>query len=148
MKFGIDIPHNAANSFNLLFVLLISTIYSIVINRLHAGTSCCKVIKRLGQIRRCYMAKSEFPRFANECKINIKQIAVFLMASLYHSSGLSVHTGIKRNSPHPPPATSTCNISSRCIRHRTRSKPGVVTGTLSHLNKKTMFINCVLQGSG
>ena len=30
MKFGLDIPHNAANSFNLLFVLLISTIYSTV----------------------------------------------------------------------------------------------------------------------
>ena len=28
MKFGLEIPHNAANSFNLLFVMLISTIYS------------------------------------------------------------------------------------------------------------------------
>ena len=37
----------------------------IVINRLHAATSCCKVIKRLEQIHRCYMAKSEFPRFAD-----------------------------------------------------------------------------------
>ena len=28
MKFGLDIPRNAAYSFNLLLVLLISTIYS------------------------------------------------------------------------------------------------------------------------
>ena len=31
MKFGLDIPHNVANSFNLLFVLLILTIYSRII---------------------------------------------------------------------------------------------------------------------
>ena len=37
----------------------------IAINRLHVATGCCKAIKRLGQIRRCYMAKSEFPRFAD-----------------------------------------------------------------------------------
>jgi len=37
----------------------------IVINQLHAATSCCKVIKRLEQIHRCYMAKLEFPRFAD-----------------------------------------------------------------------------------
>jgi len=37
----------------------------IVINRLYVATSCCEAIKRLGLTRRCYMAKSEFPRFAD-----------------------------------------------------------------------------------
>jgi len=38
----------------------------IVINRLHVATSCCEAIKRLRQICSCYMAKSEFPRFADD----------------------------------------------------------------------------------
>jgi hypothetical protein len=37
----------------------------IVINQLYVAMSYCEAIKRLGQIRRCYMAKSEFPRFAD-----------------------------------------------------------------------------------
>ena len=31
------------------------------------ATSCCQVIKRLGQTHRCYMVKLEFPRFADAC---------------------------------------------------------------------------------
>ena len=38
----------------------------IVINRLHVAMSCYEAIKRLRQICRCYMAKSEFPRFADD----------------------------------------------------------------------------------
>jgi hypothetical protein len=37
----------------------------IMINCLHVAMSCCEAIKRLRQICRCYMAKSEFPRFAD-----------------------------------------------------------------------------------
>ena len=37
----------------------------IMINWLHAAMSCYKAIKKLGQNRRCYMAKPEFPWFAD-----------------------------------------------------------------------------------
>ena len=44
----------------------------IVINRLHVAMSCYEAIKRLRQICRCYMAKSEFPRFADVALLRIE----------------------------------------------------------------------------
>ena len=46
-------------------------------------TSYCKAIKRLGQIHRCYMAKLEFPRFADAHTIFSTHVRSWNSLTLY-----------------------------------------------------------------
>ena len=60
----------------------------IVINRLHVAMSCYEAIKRLRQICRCYMAKSEFPRFADVQFTTIKYFTVQMLQCILAAIGL------------------------------------------------------------